>query len=180
MGTIHIIRVAMTALLRVPERVLEERLVASPVIVGEELARQVSDYVRREQLGYYPPLDFFEKVDDGIDGDLRDSVQGIAWFVTNVVRSEVQHRLRAAFSSVHISDLRLLAFTMPAVRPNHPNALHDLSRHYTPDTAKLSLEVSTIEKRPDIEGLERLAEHKLHRWLDRHFATVEITSAKVV
>jgi len=179
MPGIHIIRVAVTVSLKVPETVLEQRLVASPAVVGEELARQVQAYVRREHMGYYPPLDFFTDCEDAIEAELMDTVQGIAWFVTNLVRSEVLHRLRAAFSSVVVDDIRLHAFTMPTVRPSQPNSLHDLSRHYTPDMVKMALTVSSIERRPDAEGMDRLASHKVRRWLERDFEQVVVTSAQL-
>ena len=179
MPGIHIIRVAVTVSLKVPETVLEQRLVASPAVVGEELARQVQAYVRREHMGYYPPLDFFKDREGAIEAELMDTVQGIAWFVSNLVRSEVLHRLRAAFSNVVVEDVRLQAFTMPTARPTQPNALHELARHYTPDVARLSLLVSSIERRPDVEGVDRLAAHKVQRWLERDFQQVEVTSVQL-
>jgi hypothetical protein len=180
MPSVHIVRVAASALLKVPEQALEQRLVASPVIVGEELARQVDAYVREHKLGYFPALDYFVRTDAAIEPDVMEALQGVAWFVTNVVRHDVVRRLRGAFSHVALKDVRLVAFTMPGVRPSSPNALHELTQHYTPDRAKVSLEVSTIEKRPNIEGIERLAGSKIVRWLEGHFEHVEITSTQAL
>lgn len=180
MPKIHITRVTVTALLKIPESVLEAHLVASPTVVGEELARQVLDYAQRAKLGYFPALEYFENVDDAIEADLLDTVRGISWFVGNLVRRELQQRLRAAFSNVHVQDVHLVAFTMPGVRPSDPNALHHLTLHFTPDRVKVVMELSSVEKRPHMEGVEKLAVHKVHRWLDEHFEEVEITSATAV
>lgn len=177
MPKLHIIRVLLTAHLKVSEEVMSQHLAASPMVVGKELARQVHEYVRDRKLGYYPALEFFEALDEGIDSDLIDTVRGIAWFVGNLVQTEINHRLRAAFSDVAIQDLRLLAFTMPQVRPSQPNALFDLSKHFTPDTIKAVMQVSNIEKRANFEGVDKLAEHKVVRWLEPHFESVEITAS---
>lgn len=180
MAPLHIIRVSVTVQLKVAEEVLAQHLAASPLIVGEELARQVDDYAREHQLGYYPALEFFEALDHGIDADLIDTVRGIAWFVSNLAQTEINQRLRAAFSDVAIQDLRLLAFTMPQARPSQPNALYELGRHFTPDTVKAVLQLSNIEKRADLEGMDKLAEHKVVRWLEPHFESVEITTSHLV
>ena len=180
MAKLHIIRVSLTAHLKISEQVLTQHLAASPRVVGEELARQVDGYVREHKLGYYPALESFDSLEQGIDADLIDTVRGIAWFVGNLAQNEVEHRLRVAFSDVSIQDLRLLAFTMPQVRPNQPNALHDLAKHFTPDTIKAVMELSSIEKRGDLEGMDKLAEHKVVRWLEPHFESVEVTTSHLV
>ncbi len=180
MAKLHIIRVSLTAHLKVSEELMAQHLAASPAVVGDELARQVSAYARDHKLGYYPALEFFDDIDDGIDSDLIDTVRGIAWFLGNLAEAEIQQRLRAAFSDVEIQDLRLLAFTMPQVRPSQPNALIDLAAHFTPDTLKAVLQLSNFEKRPDIEGTEKLAEHKVLRWLEPHFESVQITNSHLV
>ena len=180
MAKLHIIRVSLTAHLKISEQVLTQHLAASPLVIGEELARQVDRYARENKLGYYPALEFFDDIEPGIDSDLIDTIRGIAWLVSNLAENEIEHRLRVAFSEVAIRDLRLLAFTMPQVRPNQPNALHDLARHFTPDTIKAVLELSNIEKRADLEGMDKLAEHKVMRWLEPHFESVEITTSHLV
>lgn len=180
MPKLHIIRVSLTVHLKVAEEVLSQHLAASPLVVGEELARQIDAYVREHKLGYYPPLEFFDEVDPGIDSDLIDTMRGIGWFVSNLAQTEIDHRLRAAFSEVNIQDLRLLAFTMPQVRPSQPNAVFELARHFTPDTVKAVLELSNIEKRAELEGMDKLAEHKVMRWLEPHFEAVEITTSHLV
>lgn len=180
MAELHIIRVSLTAHLKISEQVLSQHLAASPMVVGEELARQVDEYVRNQKLGYYPPLDFFDEIESGIDTDLIDTMRGIGWFVSNLAQEEIDHRLRAAFSTVTIQDSRLLAFTMPQVRPNQLNALFDLARHFTPDTVKVVMELSNIEKHADPTGMDKRAEHKVMHWLEPHFESVEITTSHLV
>lgn len=176
---IHFIKVALTVTIRVSEDILEQRMAASPSFVGEELARQVQGYVRKHGLGYYPALDYFQEL-DVLEDDLVDTAQGIAWVVSELVRSEVVSRLRPAFSRVEIEGMQSTAYTMPTVRPSHPNALYELAQHYTPDQVKITLLVSSIEKNANTEGLSKLAEHKVRRWLDQHFDTVIVTSSNVI
>ena len=176
---IHFIKVALTVTIRVSEDVLEQRMAASPSFVGDELARQVQGYVKKHGLGYYPALDYFQGL-DAIEEDLVETTQGIAWVVSELVRSEVISRLRPAFSRVEIEGMQSTAYMMPTVRPNHPNALYELAQHYTPDQVKITLLVSSIEKSANTKGLDKLAEHKVRRWLDQHFDTVMVTSSNVI
>jgi hypothetical protein len=117
---------------------------------------------------------------DVLEPELVDTAQGIAWFVSELVRSEVISRLRPAFSRIEIEGMQSTAYTMPTVRPSHPNAIYELAEHYTPDEVKITLLVSSIEKSARTEGMDKLAEHKVRRWLDQHFDTVVVTSANVI
>lgn len=176
---IHFIKVALTVSIRVSEDILERKVAASPAFVGEEIARQVNAYVKRTSMGYYPALDYFYDM-DVLEQDLIDTEQGIAWVVSEMVRSEVTSRLRPAFSRVEIEGIQSTAYTMPTVRPSHPNAVYELAEHYTPDEVKITLLASSIEKSQKIDGMEKLAEHKVRRWLDQHFDTVVVTSSNVI
>jgi hypothetical protein len=179
MGKVYFIKTAVTMLIKIPQEALENSLAASPFIVGEELARQINEYVKKENLGYYPALDFFAN-NDVVEQDLLDTAQGIAWVVAELIRSELRSRLRATFSHVDIEDEQSMAFTMPTIRINQPNALLDLARHYTPNITKVSLIISTIERKPEIDGLEKLVEHKVLRCLEPHFEQVKVTSVSIV
>ena len=176
---IHFIKVALTISIRVSEDILERKVAASPAFVGEELARQVNAYVKKNRLGYYPALDFFQDM-NVLEQDLVDTAQGIAWVVSEMVRSEVISRLRPAFSRTEIEGMQSTAYIMPTVRPSHPNALYELAEHYTPDEVKMTLLASSIEKSAKTEGMDKLAEHKVRRWLDQHFDTVVVTSSNVI
>lgn len=179
MSKVYFIKVAVTALIKIPRDILEQNMAASPGVVGEELARQINEYVKREKLGYYPALDYFAD-SDAIDHDLVDTAHGIAWVVTELLRSELRARLRPAFSHVDIEDLQMMAFTLPGVRPKRANALRDLARHYTPDVVKVTLYITSIERQASVKGFEKLAQHKVLRWLQPHFDEVKVTSAHVM
>lgn len=179
MSRVYFIKAAVTALIRIQRATLEQNMAASPGVVGRELARQISEHVQREKLGYYPALDYFAE-NDAIDRDLIDTAHGIAWVVTELVRSELRARLRPAFSHVDIEDIQMHAFTMPGIRPHRPNALRDLARHYTPDMVKVTLFITSIERQASVKDFEKMAEAKLLRWLEPHFDEVKITSARIV
>ena len=179
MNALSLVKVAVALTVKVPNEALERHLACSPPVVGAELADQVQAYERSHRLGYYPALEFFRE-NGGVEDNLLDAADHIAWMSANLVREEVRSKLRPVFSSVSFQAIQPLAFTLPAVRPGELNARHRLTEHYTPDTIKLTLLVSSFLKRQDPEALQRWARHLLWRWLKPSFAAMEVTSAKVV
>ena len=180
MCSVPVTRVALTALMKVPDAALENALAATPSVVGAELARQINEYVQKEGLGYYPALEYFETVDGAIDPDLFEAAQGISWFVLNVARSEVLHRLRSMFAHVEMKDIRLVAYTMPTIRPYQLNALHDLARHYTPDVVKVVLQLASLGAQEPLEDCEQMAQQAVQQGLKGHFDGVTVTSTQVI
>lgn len=150
MNTLHTQPVVLSITLGVDSEDLERHLAASPRVVGAELALQVDDYVSRERLGYYPALAYFKEqsVRDqgGIEAELLQAEDDIAWFMTNWMREEVQRLLRPLFSRLRFETVQATAFTMPAARPQNPNGVKELARHYTVDQAKILLETSCAGK----------------------------------
>lgn len=158
---------------------MERYLPASADVVSAELARAVHDYVRREQLGYYPALDFLQE-QGCIDRELLEAADNIAWFVSGVAREEIQRRLRPVFASLSFDSVQSTAFALPTVRPGHANALHDLERHYRLDTVKLAMNASSFQTHDDPEATRKWARHLLWRWLKDVFAHLDVTSARLV
>ncbi|MDD3448677.1 MAG: hypothetical protein PHF72_06560 [Gammaproteobacteria bacterium] len=179
MTQIHIARVALILQLTVPAAVYAQHLAASPEVVGGELARQVDAYARANRLGYYPALDFFRR-QGGIDPELIQAADDIAWFSGQYARSEITRRLRGVFSTVAMESVTPQAFSMPAVRPGRPNALVDLARHYTPDTLRVELRLSMIHRDPEAGGMDRLAVRQALRMLGTGVGTVEVINARLV
>lgn len=179
MGGVYHHKVFISLRVEMLPEVWEDHMAASPVVVGENLADFVDHYAREHSLGYYPALEFFR--DQGlIDRDLLDAADGIAWLMARMAREEIRKRLRAAFSSVSFETVQTIAFTMPSVRPGQPNALHDLTRHFTPTALKIDLIVNLIRRNPETEGLESFARQVLRRWIKDSFARVEVTGSHLV
>lgn len=179
MSALRVARMGLSATVRVPREALERHAASSPEVVGRSLAEAVDTYVRAERLGYYPALDYFREREGAVEPELIAAADAIAWLAATLVRNEVRVKLRPVFSSVQIQGLQALAFAMPPVRPSQPNALHRLAEHYTPDTLKMDLQVSLIQKREPSEGIERLAAHMVYKWLKGSFAAIEVTSARL-
>ncbi len=172
-------QVALSLRVRIPEHVFERHLPASPYVVGEALADAVTEQVRRQALGYFPPLDFF--IAQGVlDEALVESVSGIAWFITNLVRQELQKKLRGLFATVRIESIQTQAYSMPPVRPGNLNAYSALVEHYTPDVVKVGLLVSAIQKQESSDALAGWAGEVCRRRLEDAFGEVEVTSARCV
>jgi hypothetical protein len=175
---VYIDRARVGVTLKVPEEALSRHLPSSPTRVGHELATAVDTYVREHSMGYYPALEFFRDI-DGIDKDLLESAEQIAWLMSKLAREEVQVRLRPIFSKVQFQSIQTLAFTMPPVRPNQKDAVEKLAQFYTPNTVKLELVLSMIRKDSDTaeRKVETYARKMIYRWLRDSFETVEVTSS---
>jgi len=167
-------KVAATFVVKVPHPVLEQHMVATPSIVGEELASQIALYAQKNNLGYYPALDFFLE-HGGLDPDLLNAAESITWLVSGLVRQEIKTRLRPVFSSIQFESVQTLAYTMPTVRPGQNNALLRLAEHFTPDQVKVSIIATAIRHRDTPETAVKMAERMIWRWLHDHFEQLEIT-----
>ena len=93
MTQLHLTRIAVSLQVKISAEAIEQHSVASPYVVGEELARQVAAYVQRERLGYYPALDYFRAL-EVIEPELLQAVENISWLVCGLVREELKTGLR--------------------------------------------------------------------------------------
>jgi len=177
--SLHVARVALNLVVRLPEHVFERHLPASPYVVGEALADAVIAHVREQDLGYYPALDYLRE-QQVLEPDLIEAAENIGWFASNLVREEVRRKLRPVFSNVAFQSQQVLAFTLPGVRPGQPNSRAELIRHYTPDTIKVGLLLSMLRKVDQPEAMARWASNTTHRWLKNSFEDFAVTSAEPV
>lgn len=172
-------KIAMAMRLQLPLEAMANHVVASPVVVGENIAQQVDALVKREGLGYYPAIDYFQQ-HAGVDAELITALENISWVATNMVRNEIRVRMRPVFSTIQFESLQTIAFTMPTVRPNNKDAVTLLARHFTADTVKINLQATLIQKMTDPQFAEKLAESMAYRWLKPHLADMQVTSVKYV
>jgi hypothetical protein len=178
MNQLKLVRVAVSLQVKLSAEVIEQHAVASPYIVGEELARQVAAYVQHERLGYYPALDYFRTIEE-VDTDLLEAAESISWLVCGLVRDELRNRLRSVFSNVKFESVQTVAYTMPTARPGNSNALHDLVLHFTPDQVRVNLVASSIRRQDNNPEIAlKLAKHQICRWLKDRFSSLEITSMR--
>jgi hypothetical protein len=178
---LNIVKVRATLQLELGDDIFARYLPASPHVVGEVLAEQVDAYSRAEKLGYYPALEYFEQVPDVVDPDALDAAQNIAWFANNAIQEEIQTRLRGAFSNVAIESIQCLAFTMPPVRPSRRNALALLSQHYTANTFRLSLLLSSLLKHEErTQDIEAMTRKKVVVYLRHYFNALDVTSTQQI
>lgn len=176
---LNFISMAVNFSVRLTEESMQRHLSASPYVVGNELANQISHYAQENKLGYYPAIDFFQQ-NGGVEQDLLDAVDNITWLVSNMVREEVKVRLRPVFSNIKFESLQSKAFTMPTVRPGQNNAMQNLAEHYTPDQIKVNLIATLLRKKENIHELEQLTRHLICRWLKDRFDKLEITNVQVI
>ena len=172
-------KVAATLDLKVSPNELDKHLPASPFVVGEELAEQAIIFEEDNKLGYYPAVEYL-KQQSALDEDLANAVENIAWLVSNLIREEITTRLQPAFSTVKFENIQLHALKMPSVRPSNSNARHDLAAHYTPDHAHVSLIATSIKHYDDAITAERMTKNLIHRWLNDHVESLDITSVSYI
>lgn len=178
MNQLNLVRIAVALQVKLSAETIEQHSVASPYIVGEELARQVAAYVQQKRLGYYPALDYFRTTKE-VDAELLQVAESISWLVCGLVREELRTRLRAVFSNVKFESVQTVAYTMPTVRPGNSNALHDLAQHFTPDQVKVNLVVSSIRRQNNEPAISvKLAKHQICRWLKDRFSSLEVSSIR--
>jgi len=170
--------VALSLLVTVKPEDLDSHSAAASAVVGKELAKQVARYEKEHRLGYYPALDFFQQSPDGVETDLLDAVDNLAWLATRLVREEVRRRLRPIFASLRIDTMQNLVYTMPKVRPGKLSTLDKLAEHFTANKVRLELTARILNQDDAEKDLKRYSSHLVHRWLNEHFEAVEVTSCR--
>jgi hypothetical protein len=178
--SIEVVTVAASLTVTVPETVVEPNTGYLPWVLGENLAGQVDAYVMEEGLGYYPALDFFRDLPEVVDPALLLLIDEIAIFCANYARRELRRRLSRAFSSVQIEQAQCTAYTMPRLRPTRSGAPSGLAEHYSPNTLKMQLLLSSIQKGGAFEGLEELTLNKLMRWGRDPFEVFQINGSQLM
>lgn len=176
---LQIHRIGLSLWVTLAHEVLEQHLALSSARVAEAMAEQVDNYVRKEKLGYYPALDYFREY-QLIDGELIDTTDNITWLASNLVREEIQRKLRGIFSTVSVEHIQSQSFLMIPLRPGQPNARHQLTQLYQANRLKLELEVSLIMRQAGEEGVEALTRKMVARNLAPSFEKLEITSSHLI
>ncbi len=177
--SIIIARIALTLHIVVTPSYLKQHQGAIAASFGGDLAKAVDAFVRERHLGYFPALDYF--VDQpSVDPKLLAAATDLARMVRDSVRREVQHHLVPFFSQVVIKRITSPAFMLPRVSLHQADALEALARHYFPNSVRLDLVASSVERGPKVENLEKAAARRALWNLRDHFEHVEVTDARVL
>jgi len=179
MVQLHLSKIHITLVIRVPSELLERHLPSSADVVGEELTSQIVDAVKKNHIGYFPALDYFEK-QGGVEPDLLEAAETIAWFASRLVREEVNLKMRPFFSTIQFQSVQSMAYAMPNVRPNQLNAWPALVAHYTPNKIKLDVIATVLKKQERPEGLANWAKQLFIRNLKDSFDDCEIVQTSVL
>ena len=179
MNQLHVSKIHITLIVKVPADLLERHLPASAEVVGETLTEQVLALVKKDKLGYFPAVDFAGK-QGAIDEELLEAAETIGWFAAKLVREEVQKKLRPFFSTISFQSVQNQAFSMPSVRPNQINAYQLLLEHYTPNRVKLDVICSVLKKQQQPEGLSNWAKQLFKRNLEDSFDDFEVIQTVVM
>ena len=174
---LRVVKTAVAARITMALTQIESRLGELAIAAGPQVAKQIHAYVQGERLGYYPALSYFESRPE-IDPGLVAAVEQVGLFVQEHIKAEIRTRLWPVFSHVRVARMQLIAETLPSVRPSHTDALNALIAHYTPNTVKVDMVLSNLEKGEPAAGIERFAASKVVRWLGEAFEAVEITDAR--
>lgn len=174
---IEVVTIASSLTVSVPEEAVEAQVGYLPWVLGENLAGQVDTHVMEERLGYYPALDYFRDQPEAVDQALLQLIDEVATFCASYARRELNRRLSRVFSNVQIEQLQCTAYTMPRMRPNRSNGPMELAEHYAPNTLKVELLLSSIQKER-FAGEEKMAMDKLSRFAREPFAHFQLNGAK--
>ncbi len=154
---------------------LQQYLPCSASIIGLTLAQIADEYTKKNKTGYYPAIDFFKTLDH-VDPDLITSAEQVSWLVAKLARETIQKQLRPIFSSVQFQSIQTIAFALPKVRPNQPDAIEKLAQHYTPDSVKAELIVTMMRRDSEAEDgrAEPYARKMMFRWLASAFESIAV------
>ena len=176
-GTLGIVPVALTIQVVLAPEQLEALSNAAERSIGRTLAERVDAIVRAQRLGYYPALDYFEDHPD-MDSVLIGTEKALAAQIRKRVKREVQKHLWPVFSSVQIERATTLAFTLPRVTPAQADALARLAQHYFPNTVRLELVLTTLDKQHRLDEAEKFSSSKVVRNLRDAFESVSVTATR--
>lgn len=179
MASIFFSAVSLHLRLKMSSAALQSEVAAAPEIVGEHMAQALMAYEREHHLSYFPALDYFRGRDD-FDQELINAIDGVAWIACQQTRALAISKLRPAFTNLEIDSIQSEVHLMPAVRPRQPNTFLMLAQHFTPDSVKIVLRVSLLQKQPGTDGLESYARKMAWKWLSNHFESVEVIQAKLL
>jgi len=160
---IEVITISASVTVTVAQEVVEQNTGYLPWVLGDNLAGMVDAYVMEQGLGYYPALDYFRDRPEAVDPALLVLIDQIAIFSSEYARRELRHRLSRAFSNVKVEQVQCTAYTLPQVRPSRNGAPEGLAEHYSPNTLRIELLLSTIQKEM-FDGLEEMTLSKLNHW----------------
>jgi len=176
-GTLGVVPVALTLQVTLAPERLESLLSLAEKNLGRTLAERVDKIVRAEKLGYYPALDYLEYHPD-MEPEFIGTVKSLAAQIRKRVKREVQTHLWPVFSSVQIERATTLAFTLPRVTPAQSDALVRLAQHYFPNTVRLELVLSTLDKQHRLEEAEVFSVNKVVHNLRDVFESVNVTATR--
>lgn len=180
MSGLQVTKVELGVKLEVPVNTLQKYLPAPIDKLGSQIANEVDKRVKRQDLGYYPAIEYFVEGEEGFPGYLIEALQEVSVLAIDIVTGTVNELLVPIFSNVKINNVQCLAFSLPSVRPGKQNSMQELARHYTPNAVKFELVVSLLQKEKSPEGFEKYADNTVYRWLSEVFENVEIFSARLL
>ena len=178
MTQLHITKIHISLKVKILNELLERYLASSAPAVGEALTEEVLKSVKKNNMGYFPALEYFQNQGD-LDNDLMDAAETIGWFSAKIAREEVQNKMRGFFSIISFQSVQTIAFTMPSVRPSQHNAHHALIEHYTPNVVKLDI-VASVLKKDQLDGMANWAKQLFRRNLENSFEDMEVTQTIVM
>ena len=179
MSGLHVTKVELSVKITVPIALLQKHLPAPIDKLGEQLANEVHKQVTKQNLGYYPALEYF-KGQPEYPAYLLDAVDEVFSLAASITTHKINEVLVPIFSNVKINNIQCMAYALPQVRPGKPNAKQQLAQHYTPNILKFELLVSVLQKQSPQEGFEKYADNTVYRWLSEVFESVEIASARLL
>jgi hypothetical protein len=166
--------VNLTLKVKLASQLIEDHSAASPYIVGAEVARHISSYVQKNNIGYYPAVNYFHDLDI-IEPELFAALKSISWLVTTMSMDIIHTGLRSYLRNINFDSNQMIATTLPPIRPGSENAIHMLALHYTPDQLRINLhgDLKQSEENKSAHILEETKE-KIQQWLNDKFVHAEV------
>jgi len=174
-----IARVALTLQLTIAREKLDALLTENDKELGDRIAVSVAGWVESNHSSYYPALDFLVSEGAVTQSDF-EALRTLAAVVRKRVKRDVQTQLWPVFSSVHIERAQSLCFLMPHLKPGRPDSAAELANYYFPNSVRLQLALSSLDKQNRLDDAVRIAEQKVLRNLQDGFETATTSAARLI
>ena len=176
---IHVVAVSLNVQLTIPDALFKQFVPASVQGLGMRVAEQVFEYCKKNNLNYFPALDFIVQ-QHAIDAYLLDAVEETSNIALEICMREVKNLLTPVYSNVTVETAQCLAYAMPSCRPGDSDALNRLAAHYAPRVIKLQLHLSSLHRQLPQKGMERYVSDTVFRWLEEVFIDPAITAVRIL
>ena len=175
--SLHHYQVSLSILVEVREKDLNQQIHFDLAKLLDNLTDAVITYEQFEKLDYYPALSYLAE-SKAVSEELFELLNSACRITRLIAANLVQTKLQAAFSQIHITTAKHLAYHIPKVKPHQPDVRAALKYHYRPHLLYIDMDLSQIHKQAVADNYDKFSRHLVYRWLSEYFERIEVLPVK--